>query len=139
MRKHTCEVQPYLSSNKCIMFMLFRHFYMLGYLLQNLRTSETYWRKMWFTLLIEETCNFLGCITQINSCHCIKYIWKTLRLSSQCISLLLLQLQSLVHLSGGIITSNLPQWSAVVRKILLMQPSSAAAEKCFFTVEGRVH
>ena len=48
--------------------------------------------------------NFLGCITQINSCHCIKYIWKTLRLSSQCISLLLLQLQSLVHLSGGIIT-----------------------------------
>ena len=31
---------------------------------------------------------------------------------------------------GGRITlSNLPQWSAVARKILLMQPSSAAAER----------
>ena len=28
-------------------------------------------------------------------------------------------------------SSNLPQWSAVARKILLMQPSSAAAERVF--------
>ena len=32
---------------------------------------------------------------------------------------------------GGRITSNLPQWSAVARKILFMQPSSPAAERVF--------